>query len=138
MDKAQVRYVFRRPRFPVICDIEGELVAARSPAALQRRLAGLDLPHGHVFALVDASGEGWGLYTEWMAVSPLIGKKAWTKAEIIRLFNESANARRADLTYPGTSLSSKRLERVVGDIAALIEQTLGRHSAPPGRGHQTA
>ena len=40
-----------------------------------------------------------------MIVSPLTLKKRWTKAAVIRPFNESENARRLGAAYPETSLS---------------------------------
>jgi hypothetical protein len=67
-----------------------------------------------------------------MVVSPLTLKKNWTKAEIIRLFNYSANARRTGWAYPETSLSGKSLQRVVTDIAGIIdESSLTRRSTRP-------
>lgn len=42
--KATVTYVFRRPRFPVICAVDGGLIAARSPASFQRQITRLDPP----------------------------------------------------------------------------------------------
>ena len=38
-----ITYAFRRPRFLVICAIDGDLIGVESPASLQRRLAALDL-----------------------------------------------------------------------------------------------
>ena len=38
-----ITYAFRRPRFPVICAIDGDLIGVQSPASLQRCLAALDL-----------------------------------------------------------------------------------------------
>lgn len=122
MDIGKIAYVFRRPKFPIICDLDGELISASSPARFQRRLDSLSLPSGKCFRLVDATGEGWALHTEWMTVSPLTIKKRWTKSEIIRLFNLSANARRTGQTYPEASLSNKSVQRVVADIAALVDE----------------
>lgn len=121
-ERNKITYVFRRPKFPLICDLDGELIAATSTAAFQSRIARFELPSGKHFCLVDVTGEGWALHTEWMAVSPLTIKKRWTKFEIIRLFNQSANARRMGEAYPETRLSSRSVSRVVTDIAALINR----------------
>jgi hypothetical protein len=74
--------------------------------------------------MVDMTGEGWALHTEWMAVSPLTIKKRWTKFEIIQLFNRSPNARRMEEAYLETRLSNRPVSRVVTDIAALINGSL--------------
>jgi hypothetical protein len=123
-ERNKITYLFRRPKFPLICDLDGELMAATSAAAFQRRIARFELPSGRRFDLVDGTGEGWALYSEWMAVSPLTIKKRWTKLEIIRLFNQSANARRTGEAYPETRLSSRSVLRVVTEIAALPARRL--------------
>ena len=133
--KATVTYVFRRPRFPVICAVDGGLIAARSPASFQRQITRLDPPVGRVFQMVDATGEGWAFHTEWTVVSPLTLKKRWTKAEIIRLFNESEAARRRGQVYPETSLRSKSLQRIIAEIAGLAARSsrITRFTPPRGQ-----
>ncbi len=73
--------------------------------------------------VVDAAAEGWVLVTDVMVLSPLTHKKRWTKKEVIDLFNESKTAKQAGLEYPIRSLSSKRFDRIVGDIVELILST---------------
>lgn len=83
-------YAFRRPRFPVVYAVGRELLAATSPAALQRQLRRLDLQG---VDMIDTTGEGWAFHPESMIVSRLTIKKRWTKLEVIRLFNASDNSR---------------------------------------------
>ena len=91
---AAVKYLFRRPRFPVICADGNELISARSSAEFQRQVQGLALTHNKALDMVDATGEGWVFHTDGMIVSPLTLKNRWKKIEVINLFNESDNARR--------------------------------------------
>ena len=63
--------------------------------------------------------EGWSFHSDLMIVSPLTFKKRWTKSAVIRLFNESENARRIGVAYPETSLSGKSVSRIITDVAAL-------------------
>jgi len=115
----KVRYAFRRPRFPIVCAVGSELISAGSAASFQRQVERLDLQGNKVLDIVDATGEGWAFHVELMIVSPLTLKKRWTKSAVIRLFNESENARRIGGAYPKTSLSGKTLMRIIVDVAAL-------------------
>jgi hypothetical protein len=115
----KIRYVFRRPRFPIICAVADELISTGSPAAFQRQIERLELESDAVLDIVDATGEGWAFHAELMVVSPLTLKKRWRKLAVIRLYNESQNARRIGGTYPETALSGKSLARIIRDVAAL-------------------
>jgi len=94
MTKGKVQYAFRRPGFPIVCAVGSELISAGSTASFQRQVERLDLPDDKVLDIVDATGEGWAFHVKLMIVSPLTLKKRWTKSAVIRLFNESENARR--------------------------------------------
>src|SRR5712691_8821241 len=122
----QVQYAFRRPRFPVVYVVGNELRAATSSVALRRQLERLELPGAAVVDLVDATGEGWDFHADLMIVSPLTLKKRWKKIEIIRLFNESDNARRIGAVYPEAYVPRRSLERIIAEIAALATNTKPR------------
>ena len=128
----ELRYVFRRPRFPIICNIDGELVAGGNLQQFERRLGKRDLPAGGIFSIVDVTGEGWVLHSELNAISPLTLDKRWTKARVIEMFNASPNARRAGLRYPQRSIANRRLEAVIRDVADLLNQA-ERSDAPKRR-----
>ncbi|MEX0806081.1 MAG: hypothetical protein WD688_22595 [Candidatus Binatia bacterium] len=117
-----ITYAFRKPRFPLICDLGGFLVAAESPAALQRRLAGRDLPTERKVRLVDARGEGWMLLPNEMIVAPGFTTRRWRKIEIIRLFNGSRNAKETGQRYPEHVIANRRLDAIVCEIAALLSR----------------
>jgi len=119
MTKGKVQYAFRRPRFPIVCAVGSELISAGSTAFFQRQVERLDLPDDKVLDIVDATGEGWAFHVKLMIVSPLTLKKRWTKSAVIRLFNESENARRIGGVYPETSAFGKTLARIITDVAAL-------------------
>lgn len=106
--------------FPIICDIEGELVGAESTDELVEQLDGLKLLPNKQFPVIDAIGEGWVFYTDVMTISPIVFKKRWTKKEIINMFNGSDTARSLGRQYSTKSLSSKRLELIVRQIVEII------------------
>ena len=115
----KIRYAFRRPRFPIICAVGAELISAESAAGFQRQIERFEFDVGQMLDIVDATGEGWAFHADLTIVSPLTLKKRWTKAAVIRLFNESQNARRIGGVYPETSLSNKTLIRIIAEVAAL-------------------
>jgi hypothetical protein len=122
----QVQYAFRWPRFPVVYAVGSELRAATSSVALRRQLERLELPGAAVVDLVDATGEGWAFHSDLMIVSPLTLKKRWKKIEVIRLFNESANAGRMGAVYPEAYVPRRSLDRIIAEIAALATYTKRR------------
>jgi len=117
-----IRYAFRKPRFPLICDLDGNLFAALSPAALQRRLAGVELPDRTKARFVDANGESWMFLQKEMIFAPEFPMRTWRKIEIIRLFNESRKASEMGLCYPEHRLANRRLDRIVCDMGAILSE----------------
>jgi hypothetical protein len=115
-----IQFLFRRPRFPVICDAHGVLIGAETPRQLSDQLALIEVAPGEQIPIIDASAEGWVLDTDYMVISPLTFKKSWTKKEVIEMFNKSKTASRAGLEYPARSLSSKKFDRIIGEIVKLI------------------
>ena len=115
-----IEYLFRRPEFPLICDVHGVLIGAQTPEQFEGAVSTLSLPAGEDLPVVDASGEGWALHVEYMAVSPMTLKKRWTKKEVIAMFNDSDTAKRSGKEYSTKSFSAKRLDRIIADLVALI------------------
>jgi hypothetical protein len=74
-----IQFLFRRPRFPVICDAHGVLIGAETPRQLSDQLALIEVAPGEQIPIIDASAEGWVLDTDYMVISPLTFKKSWTK-----------------------------------------------------------
>lgn len=112
-----LKFLFRKPRLPVIICTSTGLIGAKSWVACKKQLAAFidDLAPRDV---IDASAEGFTLYPEHMAFSPLTLKKRWTKAAIIDLYNKAKGPGRPE--YPATSLGNKTLEKVVADIVELL------------------
>ena len=123
-----INFLFRKPRFPLIIDTGYGLLGANSWAACEKRLATITFPDMAPRDIIDATGEGFSLYPEHIAFSPLTSKKRWTKAAIIELYNSQKAPGRPE--YPTTSLGNKSLEKVVKDIVDLL--------AAPMKGDVTA
>ena len=112
-----VGYLLRRPKFPIICRIDNTLLAAKSGAEFNSKLKFLGSITDGSYHVVDGSGEGWSLNTEFMVVSPICFKKRWTKKEIIHLYNNSRCSEITGEKYSEKSLSAKRVDRIVVDVA---------------------
>ncbi len=113
----EICYFFRKPSFPIICNVDGDLIVARSPKSFQNALDEYALEDGRVYDIVARSSESWGLHSDQMIVSPVTFKKRWTKREVIDLFNDS---RQMTTEYSTKSLSSKRFEKIFNDVVDLI------------------
>jgi len=113
-------YIFRKPKFPIVCNFDGVLVAAKSEITFTRQLDKIKIDIDKSYPLISISGEGWMFLPQHMAVSPLTAKKKWTKKEIITLYNSRKNPTSDGNQYSDKSLSAKRFEKIFTDIVELL------------------
>jgi hypothetical protein len=109
--------------------VPGDLLVAYSRGQLERRLSKVQLPPDSILHMIDATGEGWGLYTQLMVVSPLVLKKHWTKAEILELYRASATGKRIGNSGEDKVLLKQRLDGLILMIADLLKR--GRRPNTP-------
>jgi hypothetical protein len=115
-----VKYLFREPRFPLVCDAGEVVIGAVSLDDFSSQIVDLDLPKDARLPVVDVSAEGWVFNVEYDVLSPLTIKKRWTKKEVIAMFNASSAARKLGGQYSERSISAKRFDRIMIEIVALI------------------
>ena len=116
----ELRYLFRKPAFPMVTNIEGHFIGTNTPKDLIIKLGKIPLDQEKSYDMVDSTGEGWSLYSPKMVISPLTMKKRWTKREIIKLFNDRENTELAKgKKYSEKSLSSKRLDKIIFDLVDI-------------------
>ncbi len=115
-----LNYIFRKPKFPIICDFEGLLVAAKSEISFTRQLDNLVINIEKSYPLISVSGEGWMFLPKHLSVSPLSKKKKWFKKDIIELYNGRKNPGSDGKQYSDKSLSAKRFEKIFKDIVELL------------------
>ena len=113
-------YLFRKPKYPLLCNIDGFMFAARSEKKLRKNLALAPVDPEKMYDVIDATVEGWSFMPKYLTISPLTLKKGWTKKEIIALYNVRTNKIEGATAYSEKSLSSKRLEKVFEDIVELL------------------
>jgi hypothetical protein len=66
-----LNYIFRKPKFPIICDFDGDLVAAKSEITFKRQLDKLAIDTEKSYHLISISGEGLMFLPQHMAISLL-------------------------------------------------------------------
>jgi len=116
----ELQYLFRKPIFPMVTNIEGRFIGAKTSKDLSRKLTKIQFYQDKSYDMVDFSGEGWSLYAPKMVITPLTLKKRWTKREIIILFNERENSELAEgKKYSEKSLSAKRLDKIISDLVEM-------------------
>jgi len=115
----EITYFFRKPKFPIICEIDGYLIATKSKRGFEKQLSRFEVFRKRQYNFVDISGEGWVFHGEQMVVSPMTFKKRWTKKEIVRMFNKREN-NFDGATYSEKSISAKRFDRIFREIVDLL------------------
>jgi hypothetical protein len=122
--------MFRRPSFPILIEIDGLVISARSKQGLEKKLSGIPLVPGRKYRAVDSTGEAWDLYVDDMMLSPLTLRKRATKKELIALVNGRTNKRPDELPYSEKSLSAKTFERVFEDLVNVTARAKISRSTP--------
>lgn len=115
-----LKYFARKPRYPIICNIDGYVIGAKSEKTFLKQLAETNVEIEKTYSLIDSSGEGWVFLPDLMTISPLTLKKKWFKKEVIDLFNNRINTSEK-IMYSTKSLSSKRFDRIFKEIVELLK-----------------
>jgi len=121
IETKQLLYVIRKPVYPVICDIDGYVFSGITEKDFCREIAKFSSFGGEYYHLADSTGEDWMFSPQSMALSPITFRKRWTKRKLILLVNNRKNKSEEDMDYSIKSLSSKRFERVFGDLVDLLK-----------------
>jgi hypothetical protein len=116
-----IRYAFRSPSFPIIIDIDGHVVSARSMQGLEKKLSGLELLPGRMYDAVDSKGATWFLHRDPMLLSPLTLKQRPTKIQLIKMVNGRKNKSKDAKPYSEKSLSAKTFGVVFEDLVEILE-----------------
>jgi hypothetical protein len=115
----EISFFFRKPKFPIICNFDGYIIAAKSIRGLGNQVSKLDIAADTSFPVIDIAGEGWSFHPEYKTISPLTRKKRWIKKEVIAIFNNRKN-NNSNILYSDKSLSAKRFDRIFQDIVELL------------------
>ena len=114
-------FFIRQPRLPVIIDTGTKLLAAKTWSSCEDILAAVDFADNDPRDVIDATTERFSLYPEKMLFTPLTFKKPWTKAAVVKLYNDRRGPDLAE--YQPKSLGNKSLEKVVNEVVELLSAT---------------
>lgn len=114
-----LKCMFRRPKFPIIIEIDGAVLSARSAQGLEKKLSRFKLVPGSKYEAADSTGATWDLYVDLMTLSPLTLRKRPTKKELIALVNGRSNKAADETPYPERSLSSKTFEAIFEELVDI-------------------
>lgn len=118
----QVDFAFRLPEFPIIGDMDGWLILAKSPAEFERWLDRVELKPGSRYYLIDSVGNEWLFTVDIQYVMPTI-KRKWSKKKIVQMYNDSKNSEQIGVKYSERSLSIKHFATIFADIVELVERS---------------
>ena len=113
-----IRYILRKPQYPVIADIDGKVIAGLSGTNLINELNEIDSFNKDTYDVIDSTGEVWLFSPIQLVISPLSFKKDRTKKELIILVNSRTNKSESERPYSVKSISAKRYETVFNELRA--------------------
>lgn len=120
----KITYFFSKPKYPVIVDLDGVLVAAKSARSLFGKLQRHELVEQQSYEAFDKTGESWSLMVvqSEAVLAPFNFTKRPTKLELIRWFNNRKNKPAGEADFPEKSFSNLKRDRILLEIAdRLIE-----------------
>lgn len=116
----KLSYAFRRPEYPVLCDVPGDLVAARERQQLERHLGSRNLPATEVLELIDSRGKVWGVHVHTGLILPFIGTQHRTKSELLNLYMKSPLGQKIGLPISESVAMRKRFPEFINMIVELL------------------
>ena len=121
MDKIEFNIKIRKPKYPVIVVSAERLYSAFNIKQLAKScISSTQIEGKDIIQVIDSTGEEFWYSPEYYILTPGFSFKKWTKKHLIEVFNCSSNAKDSMQEYSIKSLSTKRLEKIVGDICELL------------------
>ncbi|MCK5191673.1 MAG: hypothetical protein KAR12_16635 [Methylococcales bacterium] len=121
MDKIEFNIKIRKPKYPVIVVSAERLYSAFNIKQLAKScISSTPIEGKDIIQVIDSTGEEFWYSPEYYILTPGFSFKKWTKKHLIEVFNCSSNAKDSMQEYSIKSLSTKRLEKIVGDICELL------------------
>ncbi len=113
--------MFRRPEYPVLIVSSGKTYSAFNLKQLAEICVSIPPDEdNHKTQVIDSTGSEFWYMPEKFILSPGFVFKKWSKKQLIETFNNSLNIRESQQEYSMKSLSSKKVERIIGDLCRLL------------------
>jgi len=114
----EFQHILMIPKYPIICNIDGNLIAARSLKTFNKKLGKYKLDTDKRYDIIESTGHSWILHCNLKVISPFSIRKKWSKLELVKMYNSSIGTEKK---YSEKSLSSKRYEKVFTDLVSLLQ-----------------
>jgi len=113
-----LRYLFRKPLFPIICNIDNYVFSARTERDFIEKVSGLKFNQKSQYDVIDLNAEGWSFVPDLLVLSPLTIKKNWTKKELSDLVNNRNNKKNKK---PYTIKLYKKYDDIIRELIEYLE-----------------
>jgi hypothetical protein len=115
-----MRYVFRRPRFPVII-VAGDRVFGSPSTAGVKKVLRREAKPGVKLRLLDATWEWFEVLADLDAIAPsLVDRAPPTKRSVVALVNGRSNRAPDAPLYEPRSLSNRTRNHVLAELLAVL------------------
>ena len=115
-----INYIFRKPKFPVIYENNGNLIGGKTEKVFVNKIENQTIPSKSPHDVIDATGEVWFLSTDPLVMAPLSFKNKCSKKRLIEIYNNSRNSKENNTKYSEKSLSNKKFKKIIEDIVELL------------------
>jgi len=114
-----MHYFIRQPDFPLLGNIDGQVIGVCDEEELITRLSQLTLdmtPTKH-YDFIDVAGTNYAFYPDTMMITPLTSQqRRWSKLALIRMVNSRTNTIPGEKLYTESSFGAKRFEGVFREL----------------------
>jgi hypothetical protein len=114
------QFIFRKPKYPLLIETDSLVKSACNGTELSKVVKKYEFSVKNDYKIIDVTSEGWVYHADKDLVSPMVfgNDKRWTKARIVELYN-SAKDKLGEAQYVTGSISNKRVDRIIEEIAAF-------------------
>jgi hypothetical protein len=124
MEKVEFLVMFRSPKYPVLLLASGKTYSAFNLEQLAEICVSIKLNDNTKVQVIDSKGSEFWYMPEKFILSPGFVFKKWSKKQLIETFNNSLNIRESQQEYSMKSLSSKKVERIIGDLCRILNNEI--------------
>jgi hypothetical protein len=120
MEEVELLILFRSPEYPVLILSSGKTYSEFNLKQLAEICVSINPNNNSKVQVIDSTASEFWYVPEKYILSPGFVSKKWSKKQLIEKFNNSSNVRESRQEYSMKSLSSKKLERIIGDLCRLL------------------
>jgi len=122
MSEIDFRIILRKPIYPVIIISADQLYSAFNIKQLAKGCVNaIPIEDKEIVKVIDSTGEEFWYSMGNYALSPGFSSRKWTKKHVIEMYNKRSNIIDTNFQFPLKSLSSKRLDSIIGELCERLK-----------------